>query len=815
MDGSIATETKLAQPIRLAISGMTCAGCAGRVERVLKEVPGVTDAAVNLATERASIDISQQDADIQTKLISAVEEAGFFAHPLDTATTTRQPVKLAISGMTCAGCAGRVERILKDVPGVEDASVNLATERASIDAPEAGSDVALQLISAVEEAGFSASLIDDDASSADAIVETSGTDRFALSRLILSMALTLPFFAQMALMLTPWHFEMAPWLQFALATPVQFLAGSRFYRPAWYAAKAGSGNMDLLVVLGTLSTWGLSTYLLLNSAEPVLYFEASAAVITLVLLGKWLESRAKNSSASAIKSLMALRPETALRRRKGVDSVISISAVRIGDIIVVKPGERIPVDGIISEGASHVDEALITGESLPVVKEAGSLVTGGAVNGEGLLIIETTAIGQDTTLSRIIHLVEEAQAGKAPVQRLVDQISRIFVPTIIVIAAFTFGGWMMAGVGFEGALINAVTVLVIACPCALGLATPTAIMVGTGVAARNGILIRDIEALETARQVSTVVFDKTGTLTEGKPEVSDLWAVSENTTELLQLCASAQQGSEHPLAKAVLNKAENAGVDLLAVSSFKSLPGRGLSAQVGDHDLLIGSRRLMEENDIDLNTLNAQAETSQAEGKTLLWMASVTSSNLIGLIALSDTLRSTSPAAIRHLSEAGIKTVMLSGDNQNSAQTIAASCNIDTVIADVLPDEKAAHITALRDNGERVAMVGDGLNDAPALAAADVGIAMGTGTDVAMETAGITIMRSDPALVGDALRISAATYSKIRQNLFWAFIYNVIALPLASLGLLSPVIAGAAMALSSVSVVSNSLLLKRWRRRGA
>jgi len=814
MDGSTAIKTDTIPSIRLAISGMTCAGCAGRVERVLKEVPGVKDATVNLATERASIGVAHQDADMESKLIGAVEEAGFFAHPISAGTHAGEPIRLAISGMTCAGCAGRVERVLKEVPGVIDAAVNLATERASVDAPDADSGLELQLISAVEEAGFSASLISNDNSSASVSPETSNSDRFGLARLVLSLALTLPFFTQMALMLTPWHFQMVPWLQFALATPVQFLAASRFYRPAWYALKAGSGNMDLLVVLGTLSTWSLSTYLLISTTDPVLYFEASAAVITLVLLGKWLESRAKNSSASAIKSLMALRPQTALRRRRDVENLIPISDVRIGDIIIVKPGERIPVDGIVSEGASHVDEALITGESLPVVKEAGCPVTGGAVNGEGLLIIETTAIGQDSTLSRIIHLVEEAQAGKAPVQRLVDQISRIFVPAIIVIAVFTFVGWMIAGEGFEGSLINAVTVLVIACPCALGLATPTAIMVGTGVAARNGILIRDIEALERARQISTVVFDKTGTLTEGRPEVSQLWATNNDTAELLQLCASAQQGSEHPLAKAVLGKAEEQDITLLPVSSFKSLPGRGLSAQVSGHNLLIGSRRLMDENNIDIAALNAEADSCQEEGKTLLWMASTEPAGLIGLIALSDTLRATSPAAVRQLNEANIKTVMLSGDNTNSANAIAASCGIGTVIADVLPNEKADHIAALREAGERVAMVGDGLNDAPALAAADVGIAMGTGTDVAMETAGITIMRSDPALVGDALKISAATYSKIRQNLFWAFIYNVVALPLAALGLLSPVIAGAAMAMSSVSVVSNSLLLKRWRRRG-
>jgi len=730
-------------------------------------------------------------------------------------TKSVAPIRLAIGGMTCAGCAGRIERVLKQVPGVSDAIVNLATERASIEVVSADDATQASLVSAVENAGFTADPIrDDDAGTESSGINVVDSDRFARSRLILSAALTLPFFVQMALMLTPWHLELTPWAQFALATPVQFVAGSRFYRPAWHALKAGTGNMDLLVVLGTLSTWGLSTYLMISSASPALYFEASAAVITLVLLGKFLEATAKRSSASAIRGLMALRPETARVRRDGVDIEISIAEVRVGDFIVVKPGERIAVDGIIVEGRSHIDEALITGESLPVSKEPGIAVTGGAVNGEGLLLIETTAIGQDTTLSRIIHLVEEAQAGKAPVQRLVDRISQIFVPSIIAIAIFTFVGWMLAGAGFEGALINAVTVLVIACPCALGLATPTAIMVGTGVAAKNGILIRDIEALERARRVTCVVFDKTGTLTEGKPKVSGLWAINGDTSELLQLCASAQQGSEHPLANAVLDDAKIKGLDLMPVSSFKSLPGRGLSARVTERDMLIGSRRLMDESGIDCDVLDQQAKSSQSEGKTLLWMASTNPSSVIGLIALSDTLRTTSPLAIRQLHAADIKTVMLSGDNTESANSIAASCGIDTVIADVLPDEKANHVIALQKSGGRVAMVGDGLNDAPALAAADVGIAMGTGTDVAIETAGITLMRPDPTLVGDALSICSATYNKIRQNLFWAFFYNVIALPLAALGQLSPVIAGAAMAMSSVSVVSSSLLLKRWRRRG-
>jgi Cu+-exporting ATPase len=723
-----------------------------------------------------------------------------------------QHIRFDISGMTCGGCAGRVERVLKDVPGVTDALVNLATESAIIDVSNQAPAINDDIITAVEKAGFSAKPHLETYSapiSGDAAIDS---DPFAQSRLIFAVVLSLPFAVQMLSMLTPLHFELSPWVQFALATPVQFVAASRFYRPAWYALKAASGNMDLLVVLGTLSTWGLSTYLLLTTANPALYFEASASVITLILLGKWLESKAKRSSASAIRALMNLRPQTARVRKDDTDIEIPVSDVRVNDIIVVKPGEKIPVDGLILHGASHINEALITGESMPVARDVGSSVTGGAVNGEGLLIFKTAAVGRDTTLSKIINLVEQAQAGKAPVQRLVDRISQVFVPFIMVIAITTFIGWQIAGLSVEGAIINAVTVLVIACPCALGLATPTAIMVGTGVAAKNGILIRDIEVLERARQVSTVVFDKTGTLTEGEPRVSDVFTNQVSERELLQLAASAQQGSEHPLARAVINKAHEQTIELKSLSSFKSQPGRGIAASVAGQNLMIGSERYMDDNDISIQPLNTAAEQCQQRGKTLVWVASKDQATVLGLLALDDSMRASSTDAIRQLHDAGVDTVMLSGDSQNSARSMAELCGISRVIAEVLPDEKAFHITEMQNDDNLVAMVGDGLNDAPALAAADVGIAMGSGTDVAIETAGITLMRADPSLVADALSISSRTYNKIRQNLFWAFIYNVIALPLAAAGQLSPVIAGAAMALSSVSVVSNSLLLKRWKR---
>jgi len=817
MDGTTGQISTPKQPITLGVTGMTCGGCSGRVERALKALPGVSDAVVNLATEKASIDIDPSSDTQAENLIAAVEEAGFSASLINLDPI--HSIALGVTGMTCGGCSGRVERALNAVPGVNSAVVNLATERADINIATSSVSPAEILIIAVEEAGYSASLINEETSQTeeDDKAKVLETDRRDLIRLLFSTALTLPFFAQMLVMVTPWHYEMTPLLQLALATSVQFVAASRFYGPAWRALKARSGNMDLLVVLGTLATWLLSTYHVFaanGTGASALYFEASAAVITLVLLGKWLESRAKRSSASAIKGLMALRPDTARVRKGEQETEIPIAQVNSGDIVIIKPGERIPVDGLILDGMSHVDEALITGEGLPVSKESGNPVTGGAINGEGLLVIQTTAVGRDSTLSRIISLVEDAQAGKAPVQRLVDRIAHVFVPVIVIIALLTFAIWLSLNAGFEIALINAVTVLVIACPCALGLATPTAIMVGTGVAARNGILIRDIEALERARQVDCVVFDKTGTLTEGKPEVASLLAVDGDEARLLQLAASAQQGSEHPLAKAVLSAASDKKTALLPVTAFKSLPGRGLEATVDGINLVIGSGRLMAESHVDVTSMDKQAETNQQDGKTMLWVAGGQPIQLLGLITVGDNLRPSAVAASARLNSAGVNTVLLSGDNARSAQAVAALTGITSVISDVLPDEKATHITDLQASGKIVAMVGDGLNDAPALAAADVGIAMGTGTDVAMETAGITLMRSEPTLVADALRISAATYSKIQQNLFWAFIYNVVAIPLAALGHLSPVIAGAAMAMSSVSVVSNSLLLKRWRTKG-
>jgi Cu+-exporting ATPase len=605
------------------------------------------------------------------------------------------------------------------------------------------------------------------------------------------------------------------WWQFALATPVQFWLGGRFYRAGWKALKNFTGNMDLLVALGTSAAYGLSIYQLLRHGEhgmPHLYFEASAVVITLVLLGKWLEARAKRQTTEAIRALNALRPDVA-RVRRGNDEVeVPLAQVQVGDVAVVRPGERIPVDGLVLEGASEVDESLITGESLPVAKHEGDKVTGGSVNAQGLLVVRTTAIGAETTLARIVRLVESAQAGKAPIQRLVDKVSEVFVPVVMGIALVTFLAWGLFSGDWETALLNAVAVLVIACPCALGLATPTAIMAGTGVAARRGILIKDAEALEVAHAIRRVAFDKTGTLTQGKPRLVACEAADGDRRALLAASAAIQSGSEHPLAHAVIEAASEEGIAYERAADVAAIAGRGVSARVGGRDLRLGSTRLMKELGVDLSPLLPRAEQLQDEGDTVSWVAETGAApRLLGLLAFGDTVKPTAAAAIAALREQGVLSILLTGDNKGSAASVARQLGLAEFRAEILPEDKAKVVGELKQDGELVAMVGDGINDAPALAAADVGIAMSTGTDVAMHAAGITLMRGDPALVADAIDISRRTYSKIRQNLFWAFVYNVVGIPLAAFGLLSPVIAGAAMAMSSVSVVTNALTLRRWK----
>jgi len=717
-------------------------------------------------------------------------------------------VQLDVTGMSCASCVARVEKALLKVPGVASASVNLATERASVQALPSVPVAALA--AAVEKAGYGASVVPETPAPLPAASAWPSWWPVAVGAL-----LTLPLVTPMLLELFGLHWMLGGAWQLALATPVQFGLGARFYRAGWKALRAGAGNMDLLVALGTSAAYGLSVYELARHGGhgmAHLYFESSAAVITLVLLGKWLEARAKRQTADAIRALNALRPSTARVRRGGQELSLPVAQVLVGDLVVVKPGERVPVDGKVTEGHSHLDESLLTGESLPVAKGVGEHVTGGAINGEGLLLVLTQAVGAETTLARIIRMVESAQAAKAPIQRIVDQVSAVFVPVVLGIALLTLLGWAGATGDWERALINAVAVLVIACPCALGLATPTAIMAGTGVAARQGILIKDAEALEVAHGVTTVVFDKTGTLTAGKPTlVAAVPVPGGSRDELLRLAAALQQTSDHPLARAVLNAAPKS---LPAAQAARALPGRGLEATLEGQLLALGSSRLLQERGLVPGALSDEAAQLTKDGRTLSWLMArepAGGSRLLGLLAFGDTLKPEARQAVQRLHALGLKTLLLTGDNAGSAQAVAQALGIREVRADVLPGDKAAVIEALRAAGERVAMVGDGINDAPALAAADVGMAMGTGTDVAMEAAGITLMRGDTRLVADAIDVSRRTYAKIRQGLFWAFAYNVLGVPLAAAGLLSPVIAGAAMAFSSVSVVSNALLLRRWR----
>lgn len=789
----------------IPVEGMTCASCAGRVERALLEVPGVLAASVNLATEQVEAHIADGQVNPAT-VVGAITNAGY--------RPVTQSIELDIAGMTCASCAGRVERSLAKAAGVIEASVNQATETATIQSVSTDTDV---LIQAVEEAGYSASIrAPADATNNDEARNAAAAKR-ELEHVVVAVLLSAPLVLPMLLALVGVTVTIPGWIQFAFATPVQFWLGARFYRAGWNALKARTGNMDLLVAIGTSAAYGLSLYHLLfpgHVASGHYYFEASAVIITLVLLGKWLEGRAKRQTGAAIRALMALRPDRArIVAPDGAEREVDANQVRVGDLVRVKPGERIPVDGVVREGSSTADESMLTGESMPVSKARGDTVTGGSINGEGLILVETSAVGAETALARIVRLVESAQGAKAPIQRLVDRVSAIFVPVVVAVSALTFLSWLGLGASFEAATLNAVAVLVIACPCALGLATPTAIMAGTGVAARAGVLIKDALALETAHRVDTVAFDKTGTLTRGEPQlVAAVPGGGLDDTALLVLAAGLQAGSEHPLARAVMAAARDHALLPAEAREVQALPGRGVSATIEGRSFILGSTRLMEENGVVLVELAAKARELEQEGRTISWIAELgASSRLLGMLAFGDEPKLAAKAAVEALHARGVRTIMLTGDNEGSARAIAARLGIDEVIANVLPENKAEVLSSMKRKGRVVSMVGDGVNDAPALAAADVGMAMGTGTDVAMHTADVTLMRGDPRLVADALAISGRTYSKIRQGLFWAFVYNVVGIPLAALGFLNPMIAAAAMALSSVSVVGNALTLRRWR----
>ena len=737
---------------------------------------------------------------------------------------------LGIEGMTCASCVSRVERALKKVPGVQEATVNLATESARVRfAPGASSEAVLRR--AVREAGYGVREHD--------VMDDAGEDSpwAGFAPVALALALAAPLVLPMLADLAGRHWMLPAAWQFALATPVQFGLGARFYQAGWHALKARTGNMDLLVAIGTSAGWGLSVWLWLSAeagSMPHLYFEASAVVISLVMLGKWLETRAKRQTTAAIRALHALRPALAhVMLKNGEQADVPVGELLLGDRVVVLPGERLPVDGVLLEGRTQVDESMLTGEPLPVTKEADAALTGGSINGDGRVLMRVSAVGRDTVLSKIIGLVEDAQAGKAPIQRLVDQVAAVFVPVVLLIALATLLGWLAMGQPLEVALIRAVAVLVIACPCALGLATPAAIMAGTGVAAKEGILIKDAQALELAHRADTVAFDKTGTLTIGQPRLVAFVLAGDVKDEAAQLSAAAslQSGSEHPLARAVVNAAKERGLTLQALDDMHAVAGRGTEGLVAGTPYLIGSLRWMNELGVGLGPLQTEADRLQQGGATLSALAERRPEGLVlrALMAFADEPKPGARQALAALRARGLRIVMISGDNRGATLAMGERLGLhpDEVMAEVLPGDKAALVAELKQGkihplggqrstrsdkrGGTVIMVGDGVNDAPALAAADVGMAMGTGTDVAMHAAGITLMRGDLSLVEGALEISHRTVLKIRQNLFWAFAYNVAGIPLAALGYLNPVLAGAAMALSSVSVMSNALLLKRWR----
>ncbi|HOP74334.1 MAG TPA: heavy metal translocating P-type ATPase [Bacillota bacterium] len=795
----------------IRIEGMSCAACASKIEKKLNQLPGVQQAAVNLATEKATVEFD--DAQLgRTDIENLIRNLGY---GVVQETSGASRVQLKITGMSCAACSAKIERKLNKLTGIIQASVNLSTEKATVDYDPAVMKVS-EIIQSIEKLGYKASRVEEIPPDREKEIREKEI-RNLRRELIFGAVLSSPLILAMVLALVGIDVPfLHNWVfQLILATPVQFIIGFRFYRNAFFALRAKSPNMDVLIAMGTSAAYFYSVYnsffqeLMPGMMMKDLYFEASTVIITLILLGKYLEAVAKGKTSEAIKKLMGLQSKTARVIRNGQEMDVVIEEVEVGDVIVVRPGEKIPVDGIVIEGSSAVDESMLTGESLPVEKSVGDPVIGATINKYGTFNYKATKVGKDTVLSQIIKMVEDAQGSKAPIQKIADRVSGVFVPVVLGIAVLTFIIWIVGGHNLSKGLISAVAVLVIACPCSLGLATPTAIMVGTGKGAEKGILFKGGEHLETAYRINAVVLDKTGTITKGQPEVTDVIPVGEWSSEqLLRLAAAAEKKSEHPLGVAIYENAkENLGI-IPDPEEFQAIPGHGVSAVVDGKKVLVGTRKLMMEAGIDINEVEAIAAALEDQGKTAMLLAY--DHHLAGVVAVADVVKENSKAAIEELQQMGIEVYMMTGDNRRTAEAIAKQVGIRHVLAEVLPEHKAEEVERLRKEGKVVAMVGDGINDAPALVRADVGMAIGTGTDVAMEAADVTLMRGDLRAIPTAIRLSRKTMTKIKQNLFWAFIYNIIGIPFAAAGALNPILAGAAMALSSVSVVTNSLSLRRF-----